>query len=265
MRSIWSGVKRWTSGLFSRDRTDSRGRTESSGEKDLRERLSARIEAEKRKARSAEALRKELGEMQSKMDSVESRARALERRMRELNGGQERLETALSEDLEVVEQVGQEMAEAAEMGKRVAKTFQRAEEDLKTMHRIGDQIRSLEEDFRGVIKKVSWVEWRGVARSIGIVTAGILAAILILWTSQTLSLWVVPVELRVSSTELRKIQRQERVDRAAQALDSADTAKLRDLLEKGEKRAQSRQKELSAALGLSKGVGPRGGEQPEER
>ncbi|WP_251961657.1 hypothetical protein [Salinibacter ruber] len=263
MRSIWSDVKRWTSGLFSRGRTESRGLTESSGEKDLRERLSARIEAEKRKARSAEALRKELGGVRSEMEAVESRAKALERKMEELGSGQERLETALSEDLGVLEEVGEELSRAAQMGRRVAVTFQRAEEDLKTMNEVGDQIRSLEEDFRGVVKKVTWVEWRNLFRSMGIVAGGILTAILILFSTTTLSLWVVPVEYRVSSTELRKIQRQERVDRAAQALDSADTEKLKALLEKGARRAQSRQKELSRDLGLSEGVGPRGGEQPE--
>jgi len=86
MRGIWSGVKRWTSGLFSRSRN------EISGEKDLRERLDQRVEAQKRKARGAEALRKELGGVRSKMESVESRAEALERRMRELGSGQDELE-----------------------------------------------------------------------------------------------------------------------------------------------------------------------------
>jgi preprotein translocase subunit SecE len=257
MRGIWSGVRSWLSGLFSR------GRAESSGEKDLRERLNARIEAEKRKARSAEALRKELGEVRSEMEAVESRAKALERKMEELGSGQERLETALSEDLEVVEEVGQEIAEAAEMSRRVAITFQRAEEDLKTLEKVGEKIRGLEEDFRGVIKRVSWVEWRNLFRSMGIVTAGILAAILILFSTTTLSLWVVPVEWRTSSKELRKIQRQERVEKAIQGLSDEDAEKLveklEDLLEKGKKQAQSRQEELSEELD------PRGGEQTEGR
>jgi preprotein translocase subunit SecE len=257
MRGIWSGVRSWLSGLFSR------GRAESSGEKDLRERLNARIEAEKRKARSAEALRKELGEVRSEMEAVESRAKALERKMEELGSGQERLETALSEDLGVLEEVGEELSRAAQVSRRVAVTFQRAEEDLKTMNEIGDQIRSLEEDFRGVIKRVSWVEWRSLFRSIGIVTAGILMAILILFSTRALSPLAVPVEWRTSSKELRKIQRQEKFERAFQGLSDKDRETVRDLLEKGEKRAKSREKELNGALGLSKGVGPRGGEQPE--
>jgi len=251
MRGIWSGVKRWTSGLFSR------GRTESSGEKDLRERLSARIEAEKRKARSAEALRKELGEVQSKMDSVESRARALERRMREMSSGQERLETALSEDLGVLEEVGEELSRAAQVSRRVAVTFQRAEEDLKTLEEIGSKIRRLEEDFQKVIKRVDFVEWRGIFRSIGIVTAGILAAILLLFSTTMLSPWAVPVAWRVSSAEEEKIEDQERIERAFRALSEEDRERVRDLLEKGEKQAQSRQEELSEELD------PRGGEQTE--
>jgi DNA repair exonuclease SbcCD ATPase subunit len=71
------------------------GGGQSSGQEDekgVRGNLDARIEAEKRKARGAEALRKELGGVRSKMESVESRAEALERRMRELGSGQDELE-----------------------------------------------------------------------------------------------------------------------------------------------------------------------------
>jgi hypothetical protein len=159
--------------------------------------------------------------------------------------------------------VGEEISEAAKMSKRVAVTFQRAEQDLRTLEEIGDQIRSLEEDFRGVIKRVDFLEWRGIFRSIGIVTAGILMAILILFSTTTLSLWVVPVEWRTSSKELRKIQRQERVEKAIQGLSDEDAEKLveklENLLEQGEKQAQSRQEELSEELD------PRGGEQTEGR
>lgn len=253
-----SDFQNWVGALFGQSQKGSRD--EESGRAGLRQSLDKRVELAEGRVQELRRLREEVEEAKQalRMDETRQSLRGVESRV-------DQLETRLSEDLGVLEEVGEEMSKAATASRRVAVTFQRAEEDLRTLEEIGKEIRSLEEDFRGVIKRVTWVEWRGIFRSVGIVTAGILMAILILFSTTTLSPLAVPAAWRTSSTELEQIRMQERIERAAHALSDEDRKRLRALLEKGEKRAKSREKELSETLGLSKGVGPRGGEQPEER
>lgn len=247
-----SDSKSWTESLFGQSQKSSQDRTEESSRTGLRQSLDRRVELAEGKVEELRRLRAEVEEAKQglRMDEARQGLRAVEEKV-------DRLEERLSKDLSVVGEVGEELSKASQMSKRVAVTFQRAEEDLKTLEEIGSKIRRLEEDFREVIRKVTWVEWRGIFRSIGIVTAGILAAILILFSTTTLSPLAVPVEYRTTSAEERKIKRQERVERAVQGMTEAQVKEFRDLLKKGEKQAQSRQKELSEGLGLSGGSGPK--------
>jgi hypothetical protein len=249
-----SDSRSWIGALFGQSQKGSRdeGSGRESGRAGLRQSLDRRVELAEGKVEELRRLRAEVEEAKQslRMDEARQSLLAVEEKV-------DRLEERLSKDLSVVGEVGEEISEAAKMSKRVAVTFQRAEEDLKTLEEIGSKIRRLEEDFQKVIKRVDFVEWRGIFRSIGIVTAGILAAILLLFSTTMLSPWAVPVAWRVSSAEEEKIEDQERIERAFRALSEEDRERVRDLLEKGEKQAQSRQEELSEELD------PRGGEQTE--
>jgi chromosome segregation ATPase len=113
MRSIWSSVKRWVKGLFSSGTKES--------EKDLRERLDRRIEAEKQKARGVEELRKELRGARSDMSGLKAEVsdlrgevEAAAEAQQEVLNGTRRLSATLKqkqEDLGKIENI-KEAAEA---------------------------------------------------------------------------------------------------------------------------------------------------------
>src|SRR6056297_3205941 len=66
IQSIWSGVRKWLSGLIG----GKSGSPRRESQKDLRERLNERIEVERSKAEGVKELRKELQEAQSDMKNL---------------------------------------------------------------------------------------------------------------------------------------------------------------------------------------------------
>lgn len=137
MQTIWSGVKRWTSGLFSR----SQG--ESSGEKDLRERLDQRVEAEQQKA--------------SQLGEIERRVKGLESAIGSLRGSIGQLQRKLSQSQTKQDKLRKQQEEAATQVRRFRATLRKEEDQLGEIEEMRDMMKGMARYLASLVLIVSTI------------------------------------------------------------------------------------------------------------
>ena len=194
-RSIWSGVKRWTSSLFSRSQSES--------ESDLRERLDRRIEAQMRKAEGAEELRKELHRAQSDV--------------KDLSGQVAELRRTSNRDLS---NVSGRLDELKELVRRLGKTLAVKEQELEQIEAAANNLRT-----RRLVTTVS-----AAAMAATLAPALLLS---ILWTFGGPIHSILTKEKRMSPKEISLVEEGRTVRTALNELEDEEAEALRALIEKG--------------------------------
>jgi light-regulated signal transduction histidine kinase (bacteriophytochrome) len=192
-RSIWSGVKRWTSSLFSRSQSES--------ESDLRERLDQRIEAQMRKAEGVEKLRKELHRAQSDV--------------KDLSGQVAELRRTSNRDLS---NVSGRLDDLKELVRRLGATLAAKEQELEQIEAAADRLST-----RRLVTTIS-----AAAMSAMLAPAFLVAS---LWTFGGPIPSILTKEKRMSQKEIEAIDSGKTLQRARENLSRADSVRLERLIQ----------------------------------
>jgi hypothetical protein len=190
-QSIWSGVKRWTSSLFSRSQNES--------ESDLRERLDQRVEAQMRKAEGVERLRKELHGARSDMKTLSGQVTKL----------RSKSDRSLSS-------VSGRLDDLKELVRRLGKTLAVKEQEL--------------EQIEAAAANMSWrreVRTQLVAVLVGFLP---LLVTLSLWRAGQIPS-ILTKEQRMSQKEIETLEAGQELQRARQNLSRADSVRLERLIQ----------------------------------
>lgn len=193
MRSIWSDVKRWITGLSSSNQSGS--------ESDLRERLDQRVEAQKRKAEGVEELRKELQGARSDM--------------RDLSGNLKGLEATSKTKLSAVEE---QMSAMRRLVQRLGAELAEKETQL--------------EQITTAAKSLSWRRELMTLLTASLVGLAPLLAMLSLSTNGLLPS-VLAEEMRMSRAEIQMMESGEELRKARESLGRRDSVRLERLIQEG--------------------------------
>lgn len=202
IRSIWSGVRRWLSGLIG-GKSGQISSPKRESEKDLRDRLNERIETEKAKAQGVEKLRRELREAQGDMKDL----------------------------------MGQ-IAEVRRTSRRDLSTVSDELGEMKTLiGRLGASLETKEEELDQIEGAAQNLNLRREVRTIGAALAATIlvpfATAFLLWTFGNPIPSVLTPQMRMSPTEIETIEDGKVLQKARESLAPADSARLEELIQEG--------------------------------
>lgn len=134
MQTIWSAVKRWISGLMGSSGKKGPERTETSGEKGLRNQMESRIETEKQKASQLEAIEKRITALLSDIGTLRD---AIGRIHKKLNGTIEKQKQIQKNQ----KRIAGGLEDTQKGVKRLSKTIIEHEDDLVEIEDLKEQHR----------------------------------------------------------------------------------------------------------------------------
>jgi DNA repair exonuclease SbcCD ATPase subunit len=171
----------------------------------------------------------EVREIAERLEKIHSETERLSGQMERLKG---ELETLSSDGVKQLDAIGHQIAEYRTTAQRVARTMQERRDDLLTIKSAGEAAARMKKEVRGL-------KWWTRLEGIGMMLGAILIAALLLWTTTTLSLYVLPQSFRLSSAEIEKVEDAEALYRATEAMTEEERAEYRQLMQDGMSRADS--------------------------
>ena len=188
--------------------------------------LRARLDEE------TERRRQQAGDVREIAERLEEIRQETERLSGQMSRASDGLETLSSDAVKQLDVIGHQIAEYRTTARRVARTMQERRDDLLTIKSAGEAAARMKKEIRGL-------KWRTRLEGIGMMLGAILIAALLLWTTTTLSLYVLPQSFRLSSAEIEKVEDAEALYRATEAMTEEERATYRQLMKDGMARADS--------------------------
>jgi DNA repair exonuclease SbcCD ATPase subunit len=188
--------------------------------------LRARLDEETDRRRQQAGDVREIAE---RLEKIRGETERLSVQMEKLKG---ELETLSSDGVKELNEIGRQIKDYRRTAKRVAKTMQDRHHDLWTIRSAGEAAERMK-------KEVSGLKWSARLEGTGMMLGAILIAALLLWTTTTLSLYVIPKSFRLSSAEIEKVEDAEALYRATEAMTKQERKKYRELMRAGMSRADS--------------------------
>jgi predicted RNase H-like nuclease (RuvC/YqgF family) len=191
--------------------------------------LRARLDEETDRRRQQAGDVREIAE---RLEKIRGETERLGGQIERLKGELETLKTLGSDGVKELDAIGHQIAEYRTTAQRVARTMQERRDDLLTIKSAGEAAARMKKEVRGL-------KWWTRLEGIGMMLGAILIAALLLWTTTTLSLYVLPQSFRLSSAEIEKVEDAEALYRATEAMTEEERAEYRQLMQAGMSRADS--------------------------